>query len=342
MESMAGASLTPQTASRFAQLALRNIAQEYPSKLDHVLANEREVLAPRRLHPAFHGSFDWHSCVHAHWMLVRLLKCYPGLPEEEAVRRLLRERLAPANLDGECVYLGRPEARAFERTYGWAWLLKLAEEIACWDDEEAHQWSSQLAPLAQIFVRRYLDYLPYAAYPIRHGVHQNSAFGLAFALDYAMACDSMTLAAACSDKAREWYLGDVDGTAPREPSGADFLSPTLVQADLMRRVLTTDEFPLWLGRFLPAIERKEPRALFAPVSVSDRSDPYIVHLDGLNLSRAWCWDAIAHALPDGDPRSPACIRAAQQHLDAGLEGLANDDYAGGHWLATFAVLALTS
>jgi hypothetical protein len=280
--------------------------------------------------------------VHAHWLLARVLKLYPRLPEAAAIRSLFETRLTSANIDAERAYLERPESHSFERTYGWAWFLKLAEELACWSDADAHRWSRDLVPLTSAFVQRYLAYLPDATYPIRHGVHSNSAFGLAFALDFARACDARSLADACLAKARQWYLADRDAAAQWEPSGADFLSPCLIEADLMRRVLDADTFPSWLASFLPGIERREPPTLFTPAVVSDRSDPYIVHLDGLNLSRSWCWSAIASALPAGDPRSELAAEAADVHLRAGLEGVGSGHYAGDHWLATFAVRVLTT
>jgi Protein of unknown function (DUF2891) len=333
--------LSISDASRFARLALANIAREFPAKLDHIIV-DGAATSPRALHPAFFGSFDWHSCVHAHWLLARVLRLHPNLPEAAAIRRAFDARLAPENIETERAYLARPESRSFERTYGWAWLLKLAEELACWSDADAHRWSADLAPLASVFVQRYLDYLPYATYPIRHGVHSNSAFGLAFALDYARTCDVGSLDEACGAAATRWYLGDRDGAARWEPSGADFLSPCLMEAVLMRRVLNEDDFSSWLTAFLPGIDRDEPATLFTPAVVSDRSDAYIVHLDGLNLSRAWCWRAIGAALAEGDPRAAAANTAADAHLAAGLEGVASGDYAGDHWLATFAVLALTT
>ena len=336
------AELTYSDASRFARLALSNIEREFPTKLDHVFSGDTETASPRVLHPAFFGSFDWHSCVHAHWLLARVLRLHPALPEADAIRRAFDSRLAPGNIDAERAYLARPESRSFERTYGWAWMLKLAEELASWSDADAHRWSSDLAPLASDFVQRYLCYLPYATYPIRHGVHSNSAFGLAFALDYARTCDAVSLAKACVATARRWYLPDRDAPAQWEPSGADFLSPSLIEAALMRRVLAADAFPAWLDAFLPHVGRREPATLFTPAVVSDRSDGYIVHLDGLNLSRAWCWRAIGASLPEGDARAAAADAAADAHLAAGLEGVASGDYAGDHWLATFAVLALTT
>jgi hypothetical protein len=337
----APAALTFELASRLARLALANIAREYPNKLDHVLGGPQDVRAPRVLHPAFFGSFDWHSCVHAHWLLARILRTCPELVDAGAIRAALDATLTPAHLEVELAYLRRPEARAFERPYGWAWLLKLAQELSIWSDADAHRWSRDLAPLAHAFAERYVAWLAEAAYPIRHGVHANTAFALAFALDYARDCDAASLRAAVEAKARAWYLDDVEAPAGWEPSGADFLSPVLTEADLVRRVLDSSDFGTWLGRFLPGIARREPAALFAPVAVSNRADPYIVHLDGLNLSRAWCWRAIAGALPAGDGRVAIAASAAQAHLEAGLRGVASGEYVGDHWLGTFAVLALS-
>lgn len=334
--------LSLDQASRFAQIAMANVEREFPNKLDHVIADPSAIVSPRALHPAFYGSFDWHSSVHSHWLLARLLQLHPRLPAAEAIRSTLNAHLSAANIDAEVGYLLRREARSFERTYGWAWLLKLAEELACWADADAHRWARDLAPLAYAFVERLRAYLPDATYPIRHGAHSNSAFALAFALDYARACDSAILAELCLVKARQWYLADRDAPAAWEPSGADFFSPALIEADLMRRVLDLDEFAAWLADFLPGIERREPVTLFTPATVSDRSDPSIVHLDGLNLSRAWCWRAIAAALPAGDPRARVAADAADLHLQAGLAGVASGEYVGDHWLATFAVLASTT
>ena len=334
--------LSLERASAVVRLALANIEREFPAKLDHVIGGAPDITSPRELHPAFFGSFDWHSCVHAHWLLVRVLKLHPGLPEAGAIRASLDAHLAPSNIAGEIAYLRRPQSRSFERTYGWAWLLKLAAELACWDDPDGRRWSRGLAPLAQVFVDRFRAYLPGVAYPIRHGTHPNTAFALAFALDFARACDANALEELCTAKAREWYLSDCDAPAAWEPSGADFLSPALIEADLMRRILERDAFAAWLSSFLPAISQRAPAALFAPALVSDRSDPMIVHLDGLNLSRAWCWRAIAAALPEGDRRVQAATEAADAHLCAGMEGCDSGEYVGEHWLATFAVLALTT
>src|SRR5439155_21520461 len=275
--------LTPEVASQFARLALANVAREYPNKLDHVMAGPPDVAAPHELHPAFFGSFVWHSCVHAHWLLVRVLKSHPDLPEAGAIRAALDTTLTSANLEVEVAYLRRPEARAFERPYGWAWLLKLAQDLSCWSDDDAHRWSRDLVPLAYMFAERYVEWLADATYPIRHGVHTNTAFALAFALDYARDCDAQVLRDVLEAKARAWYFDDVDAPAAWEPSGVDFFSPVLIEADLMRRVLDAVAFGDWLARFLPGIAQRDPAALFTPAVVSNRCDPHIVHLDGLNL-----------------------------------------------------------
>jgi hypothetical protein len=334
--------LTRAQASAFARLALANVEREFPHKLDHVMAGPEDVAPPRALHPAFFGSFDWHSCVHAHWMLARILRLQADIPEAALIRKALDSHLCAANVEAEVAYFRRPESRAFERSYGWAWLLKLAAELAGWSDADAKRWSRDLAPLAQAVAGGYLDWLPDATYPIRHGVHSNTAFALAFAHDYARSCEAAALRELVAAKSREWYLADTAAPAGWEPSGADFFSPALIEADLMRRILDASEFRDWLARFLPGIERCEPANLFNPAVVSNRSDPYIVHLDGLNLSRAWCWRAIARALPPDDPRAMIATAAADAHRAAGMAGVSSGEYVGDHWLATFAVLALTT
>jgi hypothetical protein len=322
--------LTAELASSFARIALANVVREYPAKLDHVLRRPDDVRSPRALHPAFYGSFDWHSCVHMHWTLARVRRLHPSLPERAAIDAVFDAHLAVRNIEAECAYLARPESEAFERTYGWAWLLELARELS------GERWSAALAPLADAFVARYLDYLPRQRYPLRQGLHPNSAFGLALAIDYADAAGRSALRAACNDAALRWFAHDRDAPVHWEPSGIDFLSPALMEADLMRRVLAPSDFSRWLGGFLPSVEA------FAPVTVDDRSDGYIVHLDGLNLSRAWCMQGIARALPQSDPRGVALRALAARHLDAGMQGLASAEYVGSHWLATFATLALTA
>ena len=333
--------LSATLASRFATIALANVVREYPGKADHVPASDADLLPPRVLHPAFYGSYDWHSCVHMHWLLVRVRRLHPALPEREEIDTLLDRHLALANIAAECAYLERPHAQTFERPYGWTWLLKLADELACSDDARARRWSRQLAPLARAFVERYLRWLPKADYPVRYGMHSNSAFGVLFALDYARGADESALAMAIEGRARSWFAHDRDAPAAWEPSGFDFLSPSLVEAELMRRVFAADAFGQWLDRFLPGIGRREPLQLFTPVAVSDASDPHIVHLHGLNLARAWCFRGIASALAAGDPRAAVVSEAAALHQAAGVAALDGADYAGTHWLASFAALALS-
>ena len=327
-------------ASTFAAIALANVAREYPNKPDHVLASAADVRTPRELHPAFYGSYDWHSCVHMHWLLARLWRRCPQLAERDAIAATFDAHLTLETIAAECAYLVRPDARSFERTYGWAWLLKLATELNEAVDPHAKRWSRALAPLAAAFVDRYRNYLPKANYPIRYGVHANSAFGVAFALDYARSIANRGLEALCVATARDWFANDVGAPAAWEPSGADFLSPVLMEANLMRRVFDADAFAVWLARFLPGISRGEPQTLFMPPVVSDRLDAQIVHLDGLSLTRAWCFRGIADALPLGDARIGRLSRAADAHLAAGLAGMADADYLGSHWLASFAALAL--
>lgn len=341
--------LTPATAAQFARTALANIAREYPAKLDHVLGSDADAAPPRVLHPAFYGSYDWHSCVHMHWLLARLRAQFPDLACGNEIARLFDARLSPRAIAAEVAYLARPGSGSFERTYGWAWLLKLADELARHDDEDVRRWAHALAPLDDAFAERYERYLPRAGYAIRHGIHANSAFGLMLALDYARGnADSPrapALLAACVGAARKWYGDDRNAPAAYEPSGADFLSPSLVEAALMGSVLDPAPYERWLAAFLPGLQWREPAILFEPASVADRSDAQTVHLDGLNLSRAWCFARIASALAVNhrvaDHRLAGVLQqAADAHLAAGWAGLASGDYAGGHWLATFALLAL--
>lgn len=337
--------MTPRTldaalAARFADIALANVVREYPAKPDHVLGGDGDLRAPRILHPSFHGSFDWHSCVHMHWLLVHVRRRHPSLPRRVDIDSVLDRHLSRDAVAAECAYLSRPDAQSFERTYGWAWLLKLAGELALSADADARGWSANLAPLAQAFVARFLGYLPKADYPIRYGIHPNSAFGLALALDYARHAGVRDLEALCVTKARQWYGDDRDAPVAWEPSGADFLSPALIEADLMRRVLPPMEYADWLASFMPAFAQRRPARLFDPVRVSDRHDPQIVHLDGLNLSRAWCFGNIAGALPERDPRVGVARDASGAHRAAGLAALDAGDYSGSHWLASFAALAL--
>ncbi|HWB01781.1 MAG TPA: DUF2891 domain-containing protein [Verrucomicrobiales bacterium] len=333
-----GPSLTTPQASHFAALALKGIAKEYPNKMDHIMRDAADVQSPRALHPAFYGCFDWHSSVHGHWMLIRLLKKHPDLPEGPAIRTALRANLTKENLADETAYLKQPGRASFERTYGWAWLLKLAEELRGWDDPDGRAWSASLTPLAEAFVQRYLDFLPKQTYPIRTGVHPNTAFGLAFALDYARVVKHEALEKLIVSRARDYFANDTNYPAAWEPGGEDFFSAALMEADLMRRVLPAEEFRTWFRRFLPDI----PSSLLTPAIVTDRADPKIVHLDGLNLSRAAClWD-IAKVIPEKDPLRQTLTASAGRHAAASLPHVSSGDYAGEHWLASFAVWMLAA
>jgi hypothetical protein len=337
MSSPSAERLTPDLASRFAAIALGHVTREYPNKLDHVLEGEADARGPRALHPIFFGSFDWHSCVHGYWLLASLLRREPDIPEAAAIRALFDEFLTPQKVAGELHYLQRPSARGFERPYGWAWVLKLQTELMLADN---HRWAAALRPLAEAFADRFRAFLPNAVYPIRTGVHSSTAFALALAYDYAARAEDAALMAQMQAKVRDWYLADRDAAA-WEPSLDDFLSPTLMEAECLRRYLPAQEFRDWLAAFLPRAARCEPKSLFAPATVSDRSDGKIAHLDGLNFSRAWCWREIAGVLPDGDPTRKAAEAAASKHLAASLPHVAGD-YMGEHWLASFALLALTA
>ena len=328
-------SLSADAASSFARIALGHVEREYPNKLDHVLDGDADALGPRALHPIFYGSFDWHSCVHGYWTLATVLRLEPGMADGPEIAALFDEVFTPAKVAGEVAYLQRPSSRGFERPYGWAWLLKLQAELLAHAEPS---WARALQPLADAIVRRFRDWLSRAAYPVRAGVHANTAFALALACDYATAADDHDLRGALEAKARAWHLGDRDAQA-WEPSGEDFLSPTLVEAECLRRFLAPDEMRAWLRGFLPRIALGEPASLFEPAGVSDRTDGKIAHLDGLNLSRAWCWRGIAAVLPPSDPGRDMALTAAHRHLEAGLAHV-EGDYMGEHWLASFALLAL--
>ena len=323
-------------------MTLAGITREFPNKPGDVLLSPRDAVRPRTAHPAFFGCFDWHSAVHGHWMLVRLLKHFPDLPEAKEIRGKVGGNLSRANLLAEAASFARPEAKSFERTYGWAWLLRLAHEIVDVDDPEMRQWSRSLAPLVRVIVALYLDFLPRQTYPVRTGLHNSTAFGLVFAWDYAVASRSARLRSLIAARARDYYLQDRDYPATLEPGGSDFLSPALIEADLMRRVLDPAAFRRWLGKFLPELAAGRPKCLLEPATVGDRSDPQLVHLDGLNLSRAWNMRSIAGALAKRDPARAVLLRSANRHAAAGLANIESGHYGGEHWLATYAVLLLTS
>ena len=340
--SIPAASLTQAQASHFAQLALKCITREFPNKPDHVLNDDRDVQNPKAQHPAFYGCFDWHSSVHGHWMLVRLLRSFPDLPEARDIHNALNANLSTENILVETAYLKQKNRQSFERTYGWAWLLKLAGELSLASDDDAKTWSRNLRPLVDALVESFIQFLPKQTYPIRTGVHPNTAFGLAFALDYARTSGNKKLAALIAERSRTYFADDRNYPAAWEPGGEDFFSPALLEADLMRRVLDRAEFRQWFDRFLPQLAAGVPKKLLQPATVSDRSDPKLVHLDGLNLSRAWCMRSIANALPPGDPARRVLIRSARIHASDALAHVASGDYAGEHWLASFAVYLLST
>jgi hypothetical protein len=324
--------LTPEIASRFATIALGHVTREYPHKLDHVMSGPEDVLGPRALHPIFFGSFDWHSCVHGWWLLLRLRRQFPGMEETPRITALADEMLTPEKVAGELAYLDRAFSGGFERPYGWGWLLALMGEVIL---NRMPRWDDALAPLAGAFADRFIAYLGKLTYPIRVGTHYNTAFAMLMAL-------SMTdvgghdLEEVIRKRALDWFRED-RGYHGWEPGGDEFLSGGLTEALLMRRLLPPAEFAAWFDAFLPDAAVGEPRSLFTPAFVSDRSDGKIAHLDGLNLSRAWCWRGIADAV---EPALAELFRrTADEHLDASLPHVAGD-YMGEHWLATFALLAL--
>jgi hypothetical protein len=318
------AELDELTAARFAKIALGHVAREHPNVHPD----------PRAAYPIFYGSYDWHSCVHSYWLLATLLRLFPAMKDAGAIVWLFDKAFTEEKVAGELATLEPATKRGFERPYGWAWFLMLQAELRRHDAA----WAGTMQKLADLFVSRFGDYLPKATYPIRSGVHSSTAFALALALEYAESTQDTAFGRLIRDTAKRWYADDADCQA-WEPSGEDFLSPALTEAECMRRVLSPDEFPVWFRRFLPRLAARAPAALFAPVTVSDRSDGRIVHLDGLNLSRAWCWRAIAHSLPDGDTVKPIARETAASHLAASLPYISGD-YMGEHWLASFALLAL--
>ncbi|MFO0806651.1 MAG: DUF2891 domain-containing protein [Gemmataceae bacterium] len=329
--------LSQAQASAFAKLALKGLQKEYPNHPGHALGGPDDVKSPKQLHPAFYGCYDWHSSVHGHWMLARLLRRFPELPEGRAIRAAFHEHLTAANIKIEAAYFERKESQSFERPYGWAWLLKLAEELHDWDDADARMWKANLKPLADLLAAKYVSYFPKQTYPIRTGVHPNTAFGLAFAHDFAVKTGDAKLKQLTEERAKFYFAKDEDAPAKWEPGGADFFSPCLMEADLMSRVLPPAEFQKWLAKFLP----NPPKALLEPAIVSDRGDLQIVHLDGLNLSRAWCMNGIVKHLPADDPLRAKLAAAAKVHAASALKHVASGDYAGEHWLASFAVYLLT-
>jgi hypothetical protein len=328
-------------AVRFAKLALACVHKEYPNKISHVLNSDADVAPPRNLTPVFCGCYDWHSSVHGHWLLVRLLRTFPDASFAKPARDVLKKSLTAENLKAEGAYL-RGEGRAsFERPYGLAWLLQLCAELREWDDPQAREMLGNLKPLEDAAVERLRTWLPKLSHPVRVGEHDQTAFALGLILDYARGKNDQALAELASDSARKFFLADKECPLAYEPSGEDFLSPCLGEADVMRRVLPQAEFAKWLTQFLPQIP-STTTADWLPVVVSpDPSDPKLAHLDGLNLSRAWMLEGILSALPADDPRRAALASAAEAHRRAGLAAVTGEHYEGGHWLGSFAVYLTT-
>jgi DUF2891 family protein len=328
-------------AERFAKLALACVEKEYPNKISHVLNSDADVAPPRKLTPGFYGCYDWHSSVHGHWLLVRLIRTFPDASFAAPARDALRKSLTAENLKQEAAYLRGAGRASFERPYGLAWLLQLCAELREWDDPQARQISANLRPLEDAAVDRLKTWLPKLSHPVRIGEHDQTAFGLGLMLDYARLTGNEAFAKLVTDSARKFFLADKNCPLSYEPSGEDFLSPCLGDADVMRRVLSPAEFATWLREFMPQIPTRR-EGDWLPVAVSpDRSDPKLAHLDGLNLSRAWMLEGIISALPADDPRHPALSAAAEAHRRAGLAAVTGEHYEGGHWLGSFAVYLTT-
>lgn len=328
--------LTFEEANRLAALPLHCMQEEYPNKLNQTIGSEEDLQSPKALHPAFYGCFDWHSSVHGHWSLVSLLKQFPNLENKDEIKRKLAENISKENIEIEIEYFKGKYNKSFERTYGWAWLLKLAEELHTWNDPLARELEANLQPLTDIIVQGYLDFLPKLNYPIRVGEHTNTAFGLTFAYDYAKTVNNTTLQNLITKRAKDFYLSDENCPISWEPSGFDFLSPCLEEADIMRRVLTKDEFKNWLQTFLPQLADKNFQ--LAQGKVSDRTDGKLVHLDGVNFSRAWCLYGIANEFPE----YAHLKNIANQHVNFSLPSIVDDNYEGTHWLGSFAIYALNT
>ena len=325
-----------QDADKLAKLPLKCIAQEYPNKLSQVLNNNDELHSPKDLHPVFYGCFDWHSAVHGHWSLVRLAKSFPELEQKAGIKKILLARITPENIEKEIRFFDIKHNNSFERTYGWAWLLKLAEELHTWNDPQAKQMEKILQPLTNLIAQKFKVYLPKLHYPIRVGTHTNTAFALSFAYDYAKTTGNKELQAVIAKRAQDFYGQDTGCPLSWEPSGHDFLSPCLEEVDIMRKVLRKNEFMQWIVQFMPALQ--QPNFTMEPGIVTDRTDGHLVHLDGLNFSRAWVFYGLARQYPEFKHLN----RLANIHMKHSYDNLVGDDYMGGHWLASFAIFALTN
>jgi hypothetical protein len=330
-------SFTADHAAVYVQLALDCTEREYPNQIQHVMQSDADRGTPRSLHPAFFGCYDWHSSVHGHWLLARFARLHPAHPLAAPARAVLERHLQPGPLAAETAYLLGEGREPWQRPYGLAWLLQLVAELHEWDDPAARRWRETLRPLEAVCRERFLDWLPKLAYPIRTGEHSQTAFAFGLVLDYAHAAGRADLAALVTATSLRLYETDRGIDLAFEPSGQDFLSPALAQADLMRRVLEPERFAAWLANFLPQLPH-DGSAEYLPVAVvTDRVDGKLAHLDGLNLSRAWMLEGIAAGLPAGDPRRASLLGAALAHAADGLAAVTGEHYAGGHWLGTYAM-----
>lgn len=329
------------TAGRFAGLALACVQQEYPNKIAHVLNGPEDIKAPHELTPAFYGCFDWHSAVHGHWLLARLARTYPNAPFAATALAALNANITPAHIAGEVAYLNGKGRETFERPYGLAWLLQLAQELREWNSPEAAQLSKTLAPLEAATAARISSWLPKLAYPIREGEHAQTAFAFGLILDWARNAKDTAMERVLTAKIRDFHWKDRSCPLSYEPSGQDFLSPCIAEADVMRRVLGPTEFASWLMAFLPQVPRSESTAWLPIGVVTDKSDGKLAHLDGLNLSRAWMLEGIAAGLPAADPRRASLLATAKVHADSGLAAVTGEHYEGGHWLGSFATYLVT-
>lgn len=333
--------LTAEAVTRFANLALDCVHLEFPNKISHVLQSDKDAQPPRQLTPAFYGCFDWHSAVHGHWLLVRLLRSFPEAGFAARARASLGSHLTAEKVAGELAYIQGEGRASFERPYGLAWLLQLQAELSDWQDPQSQQWAEVLAPLAIEVRQRFIAWLPKLSHPIRTGEHSQTAFAMGLVLDYARLHKDEELESLLLARARQYYLEDRACNLSFEPGGQDFLSPCLAEADLMRRVLSPPAFAAWLGAFLPQISQDGSTSWLELAVVTDKTDGKLVHLDGLNLSRAWMLEGILFGLPVGDPRIEAIAAVARHHREAGLAAVSDSNYEGGHWLGSFAVYLVT-
>jgi len=326
---------------RFARLALTCVHKEYPNKISHVMNTAEDAQTPAELTPAFYGCFDWHSSVHGHWLLVRILKTDPQSPMKPAILAALDRSFTDANIAAELAYLDGEGRKGFERPYGTAWLLQLVAELDESDDPRLKAWRETLRPLEERIVAETQEWLPKLAYPIRLGTHNQSAFAFGLMIDYARQVGNTAFEKQLADKTLEFHRADINCPLAYEPSGEDFLSPCLMEADLMRRVMPQADYAAWLGTFLPQIPVDGSGDWLTPGEVRDPTDGKLVHLDGVNLSRAWAMEGIASALPDGDARVRALLAASKAHATSGLAAVSADNYEGSHWLGSFATYLTT-